>query len=128
MFHKNKTKPDGHQRYCKICRKKYDNEWYNNGGKEIIRNSNSKRNKRLRKKVNDYKKDKKCKACGDSRYWVLDLHHMDPNHKEFSISDMIRQGFSEAKLEIELEKCEVLCSNCHRELHYFENLNRTSTT
>lgn len=67
-------------------------------------------------KVNQYKADHGCKRCGETRYWVLDFHHPDPNEKEFNISDGIRNKFETILPEI--QKCDVLCSNCHRDWHY----------
>lgn len=52
---------------------------------------------------------------GEDRWWVLDFHHTSPDEKEGSISNLVD---SPNKLEKELEKCIVLCSNCHRDLHF----------
>lgn len=72
------------------------------------------------KSVNEYKSNKGCRKCGDTRHYVLDFHHRNPNEKEFVISDKIRCNLNTMMKEI--EKCDVLCSNCHREWHYlFEN-------
>ena len=56
-----------------------------------------------------------CERCGYDRYLgALDFHHLDASTKEFSISDTMRA--LEKDLE-ELEKCILLCANCHREAH-----------
>jgi DNA-binding CsgD family transcriptional regulator len=58
----------------------------------------------------------KCSKCGYNRcVGALDLHHKDSNEKEFGISGGNLKSFD--KLIPELNKCEVLCSNCHREYH-----------
>lgn len=46
---------------------------------------------------------------------AFDLHHIDPNQKDFTISQKIK---SWAKISKELKKCVLLCCRCHRELHY----------
>ena len=57
-----------------------------------------------------------CTVCGYDRTWnALELHHKDPNEKEFGVSRM--WGMSEKKIEKEVAKCVLLCSNCHREVH-----------
>ena len=59
-----------------------------------------------------------CKKCGCSKHYLIDFHHINPAEKDFSISEN-----SHAKFETllkEIEKCIPLCSNCHREFHYFE--------
>ena len=60
---------------------------------------------------------KKCQVCGYSRCEAaLDFHHLDENKKNFGLS---QNGMTRSwdKTKEELEKCVLLCSNCHRELH-----------
>lgn len=59
-----------------------------------------------------------CSLCGYNKcFAALDFHHIDPATKEYHISKMF--GLAPNKKRIaELDKCLVLCSNCHRELHY----------
>jgi hypothetical protein len=45
----------------------------------------------------------------------MDFHHIDPNKKEYSISDLKTYSFD--KLKVELDKCILVCRNCHGELH-----------
>jgi hypothetical protein len=58
-----------------------------------------------------------CKRCNYSgkNLSSLDFHHIDPKTKSFNISDVIcRNRIVNAKaLELELEKCEIVCKNCH---------------
>lgn len=60
----------------------------------------------------------KCERCGyDKNLSALEFHHRNPEEKEFQID--IRK-FSNTNLETlkeELDKCELLCSNCHHEHH-----------
>lgn len=68
----------------------------------------------LKKKMIQYKGGK-CVRCGyNKHYGSLDFHHRDETEKEFSLGNA--QGFS-SSLE-ELDKCDLLCSNCHREVHH----------
>lgn len=60
------------------------------------------------------------KKCRDKRLYIIDAHHINPDIKEFNISDT--RGIKSIKLE--LEKCIPLCSNCHKEFHYFQKLNK----
>lgn len=59
--------------------------------------------------------------CGKCHYNrcadALELHHIDPNKKEFGIGGMRADIVSWERICIELRKCVLLCSNCHRELH-----------
>ena len=56
----------------------------------------------------------KCAKCGFSDIRALDWHHLDPNDKVNSVSEMIRNRVSMDKLQAEVDKCELICANCHR--------------
>lgn len=62
-------------------------------------------------------KGSKCSICGyDKCIEALEFHHIDPTIKEFSISvDGNTRSFEEIKKE--LDKCMLVCSNCHKEIH-----------
>lgn len=62
-----------------------------------------------------FKKQLICIKCGNREVEVLDFHHRDPRTKEFNIS--MRKNGDLDKLLNEAEKCDVLCSNCHRKHH-----------
>ncbi len=57
-----------------------------------------------------------CCQCAENNPECLDLHHRDPNEKEFRISRLAREGTWD-KLMKEAAKCIVVCANCHRKLH-----------
>ena len=59
----------------------------------------------------------KRQICGYNKYiGALDFHHLNEADKEFSLS--IR-GLTRswAKIKTEIQKCILVCSNCHREIH-----------
>ncbi len=57
-----------------------------------------------------------CKVCGYDRCKAaLDFHHLDPDKKEYKISDL-RHSEKHILME-ELLKCIIVCANCHREIH-----------
>lgn len=59
----------------------------------------------------------KCQCCGyDKCIEALEFHHINPEEKDFSISDRdIKLSWEQIKEE--LDKCVLVCSNCHREIH-----------
>jgi len=70
----------------------------------------------------------KCKRCGFNELSsILHFHHLDPYDKKFEISSYLSRGLK--WLKPELDKCVLLCKNCHDVVHatkdpeYF-NLNR----
>jgi len=59
----------------------------------------------------------KCETCGYHKcIKALEFHHLDPNEKDFAISKV---GYSLGweKVKLELDKCIMVCANCHREIH-----------
>jgi hypothetical protein len=58
-----------------------------------------------------------CTRCRESHPACLQFHHEDPTTKEVSLADAIRRGFSRERILRELEKCQVLCANCHIRHH-----------
>lgn len=57
-----------------------------------------------------------CSHCGyDKSNSALEFHHLDPSQKDLDWGKM--RLVSEAKLKMELDKCVLLCANCHREEH-----------
>ena len=58
-----------------------------------------------------------CQKCGYNRSWfALDFHHINSNEKAFNVSQVaVKQNGRNEKVVAEIEKCILLCSNCHRE-------------
>jgi hypothetical protein len=75
----------------------------------------------LRLWMREYKKTLHCARCGIHDHRVLEFHHPDGADKDFDVGYMVGVGFSKASILREIEKCIVLCANCHRILHYEED-------
>ena len=57
----------------------------------------------------------KCQICGyDKCVAALEFHHRNPAEKD----PQWRRGWSLDRLRNELNKCDILCANCHREVHW----------
>lgn len=55
-----------------------------------------------------------CTDCGvNYPYYVMDFDHL--SDKEYELSSMIQSGYSLEKVKTEIAKCEIVCSNCHRQ-------------
>lgn len=68
--------------------------------------------RRLSKRIQDYKESKPCMDCGvNYPYYVMDLDHVIGT-KVAGVSRM--KTWSDRRLQEELAKCELVCSNCHR--------------
>jgi hypothetical protein len=58
----------------------------------------------------------KCTNCGEEHIATLDFHHFD-GEKEFNMANLLRKMDWE-QVKLELTKCQLLCSNCHRKSHF----------
>ena len=65
----------------------------------------------------------KCEKCGyDKSYAALDFHHKERASKVFNIGNAIKEmddySFKTLVVREVVDKCQLLCSNCHRETHW----------
>lgn len=75
-----------------------------------------KRRDELKRMAVEYKGGK-CEICGYDKYvGALEFHHLNPEEKEFGIG---AKGYTRSfeKVKNELDKCIMVCSNCHKEIH-----------
>lgn len=113
-FHR---KGAGRRYKCKACMVIYQKEWYAKNRKKHIRAVEEW--KRANKAwYREYKKGLSCETCGENRHQCLDFHHKDEREKESAVSNLYAQGQSVQRMLREMAKCIVLCSNCHRALHW----------
>lgn len=115
MPYKNPT-PEQHE-----AMKKYRRDWYYRN-KERAKASIKTRKKSIADWYADFKSTLKCNRCPESHPAVLDFHHLDPNQKDFNLSQAVTNGYSSKRILEEIEKCEILCSNCHRKHHHNERM------
>ena len=115
-FVRNNTKKDGYSSYCKECHRKRCLKYYYNN-KTKCRDSSKRKRNLIKQYINNIKQ-KGCSICGEKDISCLDFHHI--NNKIRDVSSLI-QNENLNKVKLEIEKCIVLCSNCHRKLHYKQN-------
>lgn len=80
------------------------------------RATKTKLRRRQRKYIEDYKKKEGCEKCGINDPRVLDFQHI--KDKEFTIAEYYHHQFGLKRLIKEIEKCIVICANCHRIEHF----------
>lgn len=69
-----------------------------------------------------YKNTYECSKCGYNKcFAALEFHHINPEEKDIKISSFNTITLT-VKMKKELDKCIVVCSNCHRELHFEDNI------
>lgn len=111
------------ERLCLTCNiRKPQDQFYKRGKKYMshcktcYQSVYSSKRKTQKQQAVDYLGGK-CSNCGYNKCLnALEFHHLDPSTKEINPSQLMRFS-SFDKLKSELDKCILLCSNCHRELH-----------
>ncbi len=106
---------NGYQAYCRECQREYDAAWY--------RANRSKRRAKVRADRATYiawldslKEGKPCADCGRTYPpYVMEWDHLPGAAKTFVLADTRRAAHSKKRVLAELENCELVCANCHRE-------------
>lgn len=90
----------GRYKQCRKCRGKYQ----------------AKQFRSYKKKAVEYKGGK-CEKCGYCKcFAAMDFHHLDPSQKDPRWKLMRNWAFHRVRQE--LDKCILVCKNCHAEIHY----------
>lgn len=125
-----KTNHKREEKICKLCGKtfmgtyqsKYCSDDCRSKSRSVEPDKIAKRNadhyKREREKrlwLNKYKQDKGCERCGFNDHRALVFHHLIPEEKSFSLG---RELKGKEKTLKEIDKCIILCRNCHSIEHY----------
>lgn len=107
----------GYKGYCKQCQNERQRVRYKlspEKRKKQVYKAVKARKKRLCEEV-DKIKSVPCTDCNQSfPPYVMDFDHLDSNRKIDGVSKITRSGLSKEKILIEISKCDVVCSNCHR--------------
>ncbi len=101
---------------AKEAKKKYQKEYYQKNKDKYYDYNVKSRNPR--KELLEKIKSVPCMDCGISYpTYIMDLDHRDPSTKKSNVSRLVRQGAWDDFIA-EIEKCDVICANCHRERTY----------
>jgi len=101
--------------YCRPCKREYDrNYWASN---EQYRNSNVAHGEKRRERNIEYvqkvlEESGGCSDCPETNPIVLEFDHL--RDKTHNISEMCRSTYSIEAIQQEIDKCEIVCANCHR--------------
>ena len=128
-----KAKPDG-TKICKDCRQQLPLTMYYKQGNAYSPYCKACAGIRRHKKYEEHRQEQNeqsksryaaimdgrkgaCVICGESRPACVDVHHIDPATKSFTIGGHIA-GHTEDEINAEMAKCVCICSNCHRDFHH----------
>lgn len=101
---------------CRVCGKVKEEVYHRRHCRQCWSDYFVNRARKRKQKIVD-KMGGKCKKCGYNKcIAALQLHHVDPSTKDMDFAQMTRKSWD--KIQEELEKCILLCANCHAEEHY----------
>lgn len=101
---------------CRPCRAAYKREHYLAHKDRYVRQAGVRKQLLRRKRTAyllDYFASHPCQDCGETDPMVLELDHLDAKAESFNISHALPYRGWQSILD-EIEKCEVVCANCHR--------------
>jgi hypothetical protein len=109
---------------CKSCKAKYAYT-YDRLNKDKLRKSRKALIIKHIAILQEYLAMHPCSACGEANVVVLDYHHVDRSTKSFSISQVrgLTKKVTEEQLIAEIDKCIILCANCHIKHEHFLHAN-----
>lgn len=113
-FYKKSSSKDGREYYCKACHKLRVKSHYERNTETYKKQSREYKEKKTAW-FQELKSKLSCKVCGTDKPWRLAFHHRDPSTKEFGVAAITSHSIEEIVAEI--EKCDVLCHNCHADEH-----------
>lgn len=103
------------QSICRECQHDQSHEHYERNA-DTIKSKSAETRKRAseeaQKFIYNYLSQSTCKDCGEYDFAVLTFDHVR-GEKGNNISTMAAQGFSIESIKAEIEKCDVVCWNCH---------------
>ena len=124
------SKPVLKSHYCRDCGENDATQFYGNMKQRCKKCHNRAGYIASKEKMLEYAASRgpiACTRCGYNKsFAALDWHHRDPNIKD----PQWNKGWNYERLKTELDKCDLVCSNCHRELHHGDGgltLTRTGT-
>lgn len=113
-FQLRKDSKDGFRGQCKYCRSKNTVEWYRNNPKARIKRDENRR-KNIREWMDEIKSSNPCSDCKKIfPPCVMDWDHLPGSIKTKPIAVLVKNRISKTTIMKELEKCELVCANCHR--------------
>jgi hypothetical protein len=115
FFSKDRKRKDGLQAECKKCCREQQSARYKlnpEPTKKRSRVQRDKSRKHLMGVANNFKSEHGCFFCKDKTICILDFHHIK---KGMPVSWATGKGF--AAFQRELDRCIILCANCHRKSH-----------
>tara|TARA_Y100000034_G_C6909711_1_gene423714 strand:- start:10161 stop:10586 length:426 start_codon:yes stop_codon:yes gene_type:complete len=105
-------------------RKAHNRTYYLKNKKKYTDYRNARRKEITQWYIN-YKSKQICSICGEDHPACIEFHHRDPSLKDLDVSVAVARSWSIKRILKEIEKCDVVCSNCHSKIHWNERLSNS---
>jgi hypothetical protein len=116
-FNKNKGKKDGLNSICRECSKERSRKYYKENTaehKRAVYETNLRHKERNKKWAYEYLLDHPCVDCGEEDPIVMEFDHLPEYEKKYEVAGMIINGYAIETIKKEIDKCDVVCANCHK--------------
>lgn len=116
LFNKNKVRKDGLNNVCRECSNKRSKKHYLDNKEEHRKNVKKRKDSLLKdnkNKIMNILINSSCTDCGNIDHRTFEFDHVNGD-KVSNVSTLLGCGFSWDKIKAEIDKCEIVCANCHR--------------
>lgn len=120
-FNRLRSSRDGHTPLCKECNRLKAREYYARNREAHVRVIMARKvvQRQLAiDAVGAYLLAHPCVDCGERDVRVLDFDHRDGSSKSAEVMRLAQNGYSVARVMVEIAKCDVRCRNCHAKVTY----------
>lgn len=110
-YGKDSASADGLHKYCKRCKSVQSHKWATSAAGRASRAARILLGQEF---IMQLLNSTSCQHCGESDPVVLRFDHLLPSTKEYDICWMVSHAFPTSSIQAEVDKCQVLCANCHQ--------------
>lgn len=118
-FNRNRARRDGLNSICKICSRARSKKYYHDNT-NLHKKNVLKRNRKVRKIIQKWLQEIKktgCILCNEKEICCIDFHHL--YDKKYEVRELL-SSYRLTQAVAEINKCVLLCANCHRKVHKYE--------
>jgi 5-methylcytosine-specific restriction endonuclease McrA len=113
QYERSKRWKAAHREHVATNQQRYRQE----NGKEVAAEALKRRRGKTQQWFDEYKKGLACTKCGEDHPACIVFHHLDPAEKKGQVPYMVSRRTSLKTVLAEIQKCVVLCFNCHAKEH-----------
>jgi hypothetical protein len=115
-YTRRRVSKDGYNAACKSCTRKASKKHFVENREYYL--SKAQRHRATNQKASreytfNHLSNNPCSDCGEDDIIVLQFDHLNPKNKKNCVSTLITDGYRLETVKAEIEKCQVLCANCH---------------